>query len=330
MTYQTMTVAIASCQRRDPLLRLLRSLDEQAIASKTLGDGLDVVVVLDGSTDGSSEALATARLSVPVRVIAQRHRGLATARNAGLRAAGGDTIWFLDDDLVPERGLLGRHRREHGKDPGHILVGPCRIPPEVDAPYELTDWWDQHYAPLERAGLVDRFDRFTMANTSGPAKLFRAAGGLDERFVDYGLEDWEFGFRLLSSGVHIRFDTQAVAWHPDVPAPASMITRNRSIGRNAVRLVQLHPGARPVVFPDKSPAREMRVLRRLHLRSPASLGAVSGLAAMVARRASPRLRRVGRKAAHLAGASSYAAGVAEADPTGEMLATILGYRRVEN
>ena len=49
----TMSIVIPSYQRRDSLLRLLASIDE------ALPDGCDteVVIVLDGSTDGSSEAL---------------------------------------------------------------------------------------------------------------------------------------------------------------------------------------------------------------------------------------------------------------------------------
>ncbi len=325
MAYPTMTVAIASCQRRAPLLRLLRSLDEQAESSSDLLEGLDVVVVLDGSTDGSHEAVEDSHFSVPIRVIAQDNRGLASARNAGLSAARGETVWFLDDDLVAGPGLLERHRREHGSDPAHILVGPCRIPPGADAPEDLTNWWDEHYAMLERAGVVDRFDRFTMANTSGPVALFRDVGGLDERFVDYGFEDYEFGFRLLSTGVGIRFDAGAIAWHPDVAAPSSMISRNRSIARNAVRLVHLHPEATSVVFPGGGLTPEMRLLRRLRLRSPASLGAVSSLAGTAARRLPRRLAGVRRRATRLAGAAAYAAGVAEADTTGELLATVLGH-----
>jgi glycosyltransferase involved in cell wall biosynthesis len=118
-----MTVAVASHQRREPLLRLLRELDAQAASAPELGRDLQVVVVLDGSTDGSKEAVEAERWHLPVRVHWQANRGLASARNVGLEAAGDGLVWFLDDDLVPTAGLLERHRTAHDDGPPSVVVG---------------------------------------------------------------------------------------------------------------------------------------------------------------------------------------------------------------
>jgi GT2 family glycosyltransferase len=320
-----MTVAVASYQRRGPLLRLLRELDAQATATPELGRDLEVVVVLDGSTDGSREAVEAERWRIPVRVHWQPNRGLASARNAGLQAAGDGLVWFLDDDLIPSPGLLERHRRAHGSGPPSVVVGPCRIPPEVDAPAPLLDWWDDFYAELERAGRIDRFDRFTVANASAPAAVIRDAGGFDESFVTYGLEDYELGVRLLRAGTPLRFDAAAVAWHPDIPALSLLITRQRELGRNAARLARLHPETTDLLFPAVTPPRPRRVLRRLRLRSPAALLAVSRLALAGWRVSRGVHRGVARRCEHLARAAAHASGVAAGDPSGVLLARLLGY-----
>jgi hypothetical protein len=320
-----MTVAVASYQRRAPLLRLLRELDAQVEAAPDLGRDLEIVVVLDGSTDGSREAVEAERWRVPVRVHWQPNGGLASARNVGLTAAGDGLVWFLDDDLIPSPGLLARHRSAHDDGPPSVVVGPCRIPPDVDAPAPLLDWWDDFYAALEQAGRIDRFDRFTVANASAPAAVIRDAGGFDEGFVTYGLEDYELGVRLLAAGTPLRFDAAAVAWHPDIPPLSLLITRQRELGRNAARLAALHPDTTDLLFPPGTPPRPRRVLRRLRLRSPAALLAVSRLSLLGWRVSRPVHRGVARRCEHLARAAAHASGVAAGDPSGDLLARLLGY-----
>lgn len=65
---------------------------------------LDVVVVDDGSTDGTSDVVR--RASPDVRVFHQAHRGQAEARNRGVREARGNLIAFLDADDLWRPGKL--------------------------------------------------------------------------------------------------------------------------------------------------------------------------------------------------------------------------------
>jgi glycosyltransferase involved in cell wall biosynthesis len=73
------------------------------LADKTTD--LEAIVVDDGSTDGSLDSIA----GLPVRVVPQRNLGEAAARNAGVRAAIGSFVTFLDgDDLLAPGGLAPR------------------------------------------------------------------------------------------------------------------------------------------------------------------------------------------------------------------------------
>ena len=63
----------------------------------------EIIVIDDGSTDDTAARLAT--FGDRIRVVAKANGGVSSARNAGLAAASGDWITFLDDDdvWVPER-----------------------------------------------------------------------------------------------------------------------------------------------------------------------------------------------------------------------------------
>jgi glycosyltransferase involved in cell wall biosynthesis len=325
VTLAPMTVAIASYQRRDALMRLLLELDRQLAATPELARDVEIVVVLDGSTDGSREAVEARAWSVPVRVHWQENSGLASARNVGLAAAAGRVVWFLDDDLVPSQGLVARHRHAHDGDARAVVVGPCRIPTDVDAPEALLRWWDSFYADLADKGVIDQFDRFTTANASARAEVLTEVGGFDATFVEYGLEDYELAVRLLRSGVVVRFDPEAVAWHPDIPPTKVLVARQYGVGLNAARMACMHPETVDTLFPVGNVSRPRRMLRKARLHKSWQLMTVSRLAFLLFRATSALGGLVPAKGEMLARASAHAAGVADGDPSGAMLDRVLGY-----
>lgn len=68
-------------------------------------DGVEALVVDDGSTDGSLSSIS----GLPVRVVRQEHLGVSAARNAGVRACAGAFVTLLDgDDLLSPQGLAPR------------------------------------------------------------------------------------------------------------------------------------------------------------------------------------------------------------------------------
>ncbi len=86
------TVVIPTRDRRELLLRTLDSVLRQEDVA------LDVVVVDDGGTDGSADAVENLQLP-NVRVLRhQRSRGVSAARNAGLRTVTAPWVAFVDDD----------------------------------------------------------------------------------------------------------------------------------------------------------------------------------------------------------------------------------------
>lgn len=323
----TMTIAIASHQRRTLLERLLRGLAAQLMGDPALRAGLDVVVVLDGSTDGSAEVVERVELPVPVRALWQPNQGLAAARNAGLAAATGELVWFLDDDLLPAAGLLAHHRRVGDRTDRRVIVGPCSLPPAHPTHRLVRRFWDERHRELAEAGEVRRFDRFSAANTSGPVATFRRVGCFDPGFTGYGAEDYELAYRLLARGVRIAYEPRAVAWHQPPHGVIEMCTRMGSEGRNQIRLVTAHPDTFDVLFPVvDEPAWPYRFIRSLGLqRAPWLLDAMSTalLPLVVAEARVTRERSV--HVMGLASAARFVASVVRHDPDGRFTARVLGF-----
>jgi len=312
---KALTIAIASFQRRDAVTRLVTSLQTLAEESPASFVGVDVLVVLDGSTDGSQEALAELDCSFPLTVIWQENSGLSGARNAGLNAATGEIIWFLDDDLVPLTGTLELHREAHEHAEQSMLIGPCDVAPTISLSEEAEQYWEHLSVLRAQSESITRFDLIAVANGSVPTQLMRSVGGLDEEFVGYGLEDYELGLRLLQAGTVVHFDRAAACWHYSSIDPELARLRRREEGRNTVRFLRMHPEIAESFLPASYPGRSMQILDRLGIRSPSTLATLSRGSASIIRLFSPLLARTkrGQFIRTLPYDASYAAGVADLD-----------------
>src|SRR4051812_18673502 len=119
------TVVIPTYNRKESLFVTLRALEKQ-----TLGrDLFEVVIVSDGSTDGTRQAVEAAQFPFRVRVMEQPNSGPSTARNFGARAACGKVIVYLDDDIEPLPDFLNVHAQGHAIDDRLVLIGPQSMPP---------------------------------------------------------------------------------------------------------------------------------------------------------------------------------------------------------
>jgi glycosyltransferase involved in cell wall biosynthesis len=85
-----------------PLRDCLAALRDQASAPT-----FEIVVVDDGSTAPAPDDIRNWRGSPALRVISEKHAGVAAARNLGLRTASADLLVFTDADCVPASDCLG-------------------------------------------------------------------------------------------------------------------------------------------------------------------------------------------------------------------------------
>jgi GT2 family glycosyltransferase len=262
------SVIVPTYNRRERLRRLLRRLDEL----HETGPVFEVVVVVDGATDGTEAMLASATVRYPLRVLTQAQSGPAAARNRAIAAAEGELLLFIDDDVVPVDGMIERHLAVHRLDRRAVVMG-AMLPP-LGAP--LPPWLRWEAATLQKqydamtAGEWSPTPRqFYTANASVRREHVLAVGGFDESFRR--AEDIELGFRMGDRGLRFYFLPDAAVLHEPDRTFAKWFSVAYEYGQQDVRLYR-EKGRQYVVHAlrDDFPRRHRlnRAVTRLSLGHP--------------------------------------------------------------
>jgi peptidoglycan/xylan/chitin deacetylase (PgdA/CDA1 family)/glycosyltransferase involved in cell wall biosynthesis len=210
----------------------------------------EVVVVIDGSTDGTAEMVRSLRPPCGLQVLEQPNRGPGVARNAGIKAAKGEFILLLDDDIDCDPGMLRTHAEEHAAAGRAVVVfGPVLVAP--DSPRTIATEWtrtytDEYVARLERTR-TPRWPRdyAVEANYSAPREVLLASGGYDAQFATRS-ETLELGLRLHRVGIPFRYTPRAVVRQFFVKSSTAVAERDAwQYGRSEVLLCRKHPEYRP-------------------------------------------------------------------------------------
>lgn len=234
------SVVIPTYRRRERVLRHVAALSNQ-----TFGD-FEAIVVDDGSDDGSAAALRELETAFPLAVIEQKNQGAAQARNAGARAAQGEVLLFLDDDMEAAPSLLAEHDRCH-REGADLVVGDMPLHP--DSPPGLLSWGVGFWAQSRRERLLEPgaepgLDDLLTGQISISRESFERLGGFDTSFTREGLfggEDIDFGYRVVKAGLRVVFDPEAVSYQYYDVDPAAYLRRARETGRSEEELVLKHP-----------------------------------------------------------------------------------------
>lgn len=179
------SVIIPTYNRRQLLQRTLMSLADQTYPAGRF----EVIVVDDGSTDGTEDMVQALNVPYPLHYVRQPNQGRAVARNTGVRAAASDLLIFLDSDVAVARQFIEAHVRAHD-EPMRVVKGPVIHVSTLDAPLDT----EPKLSDMSRAF-------FATANVSVARRHFEEAGFFNETFREYGWEDLEMGDRLRDLGL---------------------------------------------------------------------------------------------------------------------------------
>jgi len=245
------SVLIPTYNRRDVLSRTLSAVFAQEFPTSEF----EVIVVVDGSNDGTLEMLQSLQPRCGFRFFYQSNTGLPAARNAALKAAEGDLVLILDDDIVCEPSLLRKHLESHLGEDNLVVFGVVPLHPDSPPSLGAEQWttWFEHFRDrLERENACGPPVKLWLAaaapavNRSIPRTLLTALGCCDEKMKDCH-EDWDLGIRLWKAGVRFRFQPDAIAYHFYVKSDRDLVEKEAQLfARGEVALSRKHPEYRPL------------------------------------------------------------------------------------
>jgi GT2 family glycosyltransferase len=206
---------------------------------------VEVIVV----NDAAEKSIAEVTADYPVRVVDGDGRGLASARNIGVRESKGSLILFTDADCRASSTWLESHIKAHERFGDMLMVGGS-IANTAGASFwarcdHYCSWYNVH--PGQRAAWVPNHPG---ANISMSRSTMERVGPFCENLPGAGVhEDTEWQGRLLQLGGRIRFEPQAMIWHVDRGDLKGFLRHNYRWGYNALLVKSSAPVSRfPWIF----------------------------------------------------------------------------------
>jgi glycosyltransferase involved in cell wall biosynthesis len=258
-----LSVVICSLNGAAGIARCLDALSAQQTDAR-----LEIIVVDDGSADGTGDVAEARRAKVIRHPV---NRGLAAARNSGVAAATAPVVAFLDDDCEPtpnwaasllaayEDGAVGvggpvAPAGKPGFMLGYLIRNNPLTPLELDLArsesllYRLSLYLRAQWQPRLRTG---RREVYTLpgANMSFRREALLDVGGFDERFR-FGAEDTDFCLRWRWAGrAGLVFDPDVAIRHHFVTTLPDSLRRSRTYGQGGARMYRKWPSLPLTIFP---------------------------------------------------------------------------------
>lgn len=224
------SIVIPTYNRFPILQKCLRAMEAQDFTQP-----YEIVVVDDGSTDGTVEYLQSHANEFPhVRLFLQKHEGAAIARNTGIDVARGETIVFIDSDLVVTPVFLSSHAKALAGNERAFTYGLV---------VNTSNFENPTSAQVKIQDISTAF--FATGNVAISKHWLIAAGKFDISFRQYGWEDLELGVRLKNLGLKLIKCPKAVGyhWHPafTLDQLPRLVDVEAQRGRMGVVFYQKHP-----------------------------------------------------------------------------------------
>ncbi len=210
------SVVIPNWNGRDLLAKYL----PHVIAAMSGNPANEIIVVENGSTDGSAELLRERFPSVRVLQL-PKNLGFGGGSNAGFRAAKNDIVVLLNSDMRPRPDFL--KALLDGFTDEKVFAVACQIfftdPEKIREETGLTQgWWESGTLRVRHRddpAIVDLYPCFYGGGGSCAfdRRKFLELGGFDELLAPFYLEDTDLGYLAWKRGWKVLYQPRSVVYH---------------------------------------------------------------------------------------------------------------------
>lgn len=192
----SISIVIPCYNAEATLQRTLESLEKQC------DKDFEVVIVNDGSTDGSEKIVTEKQNRLNIRYIAQANQGLGASRNNGIKEATGEYVCFLDADDIWKENKVSRIRRHLMSQDGGTVEMIVHDELLVDKELKTISYL-KSTVPKDWVHIVLYGNTLSPSAVCVRRELVLKEGGFKIDKNVHGAEDWDLWIRLLRKGISV-------------------------------------------------------------------------------------------------------------------------------
>jgi glycosyltransferase involved in cell wall biosynthesis len=208
----------------------------ESLASQETKRNYEIIAVDDGSADDTKKIIKKMK---KVRLMEQKHKGPAAARNLGAKHAKGSILLFTDSDCIFDANWIKEMTKPfRNKDIAGVQGRYKTRQKSIVARFSQLEI-EERYERMSSRKYID----FIGSYSAGYRKdIFLSFNGFDESFPVASGEDPEFSFKLAEAGKRMVFNQEAVVYHSHPETISRYVKQKFWRAYWRILLYRKHPG----------------------------------------------------------------------------------------